>query len=62
MNAKATMVTLQAGVIIKEFDFETAEKILNIPNNGGWELADKDFEFKNGVLTKRNTKEDKGKK
>lgn len=56
------MVTLQAGVIIKEFDFETAERILNWPNNGGWKLADKDFEFKNGVLTKRNTKEDKGKK
>lgn len=56
------MVTLQAGVIIQEFDFVTAEWILNRPNNGGWKLADKDFEFKNGVLTKRNTKEDKGKK
>ena len=56
------MVTLQAGVIIKEFDFATAERILNRPNNGGWKLADKDFEFKNGVLTKRNTEKDKGKK
>ena len=62
MNAKATMVTLQAGVIIKEFDFETAERILNWPNNGGWRLADKEFEFKDGVLTKRNTEKDKGKK
>ena len=62
MNAKATMVTLQAGVIIKEFDFATAEWILNRPNNGGWKLADKDFEFKNVVLTKRNTEKDKGKK
>ena len=50
MNAKTTMVTLQAGVIIQEFDFETAERILRIPNNGGWKVADDKFEFVDNAL------------
>ena len=50
MNAKTTMVTLQAGVIIQEFEFETAERILQIPNNGGWKVADDKFEFVDNAL------------
>lgn len=60
MNAKTTMVTLQAGVIIQSFEFETAERILNIPNNGGWKLADDKFEFvDNALRVKRDKKTDK---
>lgn len=60
MNAKTTMVTLQAGVIIQKFEFETAERILNIPNNGGWKLADDKFEFvDNALRVKRDKKTDK---
>ena len=39
---------------------EHAENLLNMPNNGGWELSkDSEYQFVNGSIVRRNTKGDK---
>lgn len=62
MNAKTTTVTLVANGVTREFEFSHAERLLRMPNNGGWHLPkDSKFEFvENGLQRRRNKKEDKG--
>lgn len=63
MNAKSTTVTLQANGVTRSFEFSHAERLLQMPRNGGWELpGDSKFEFvNNGLRRRRNKKEDNGK-
>jgi len=44
------MVKLKAKNKEKDFPVNQAEKILNMPNQGGWELKSDDYEFVNGVI------------
>lgn len=61
MAAKTTTVCLFCEAIgAKEFEISHAERLLSMRNNGGWVLSDKEFEFKNGVISKRNSGKDKG--
>lgn len=54
--AKTTLVALECKALgVREFEISHAERILNMKPNGGWELADKNFNFKNGII-ERNTK------
>lgn len=56
MAAKTTIVTLQCEALGKrEFPITQAETLLNMRPNGGWELADSKFEFKNGTINRRNS-------
>lgn len=46
MGAKVTTVTLVANNVTRDFEFEHAENLLRMPNNGGWKLPeDSKFEF-----------------
>jgi hypothetical protein len=40
MPAKRTVVRLQVGDRIQEFETEHAERLLRLPDNGGWHIAD----------------------
>lgn len=60
MAAKVTSVKLVVPQheIEQTFEVGHAEALLNMKNNGGWQLpADSDYEFTNGTISKR----DKGK-
>lgn len=64
MAAKTTSVTLahKVGSVVhkREFDFEHAQRILDLPKNGGWYLADERFELsEDGTIVRRNKKKDK---
>ena len=63
MNAKTTMVTLCANGVTQEVEFSHAERLLNMPNNGGWQLPENSkFEFvNNGLRRRQDTKENRGK-
>lgn len=63
MNAKTTMVTLVANGVTRDFEFSHAERLLQMPRNGGWKLADNSqYEFKDNALHVRgNKKESSGK-
>lgn len=57
MNAKTTMVTLVANDVAMEFEISHAERLLNMPNNGGWHLPeDSKFEFVNHAIRCRQDK------
>lgn len=57
MNAKTTSVTLVANGVAREFEFSHAERLLRMPNNGGWKLPEKsDFEFIDNGLRRRQDK------
>lgn len=62
MSAKTSMVQLRCEAGATQFELSHAERLLNWPNNGGWYLDDKDYEFKNGSLVRRSEKSDNGKK
>ena len=51
---KKTMVKLavkhQSKERVEEFEIKHAERILNMPKNGGWELKDSKFVFENGNI------------
>lgn len=56
MNAKTTIVKLSCdslGCVQREFEVSHAERLLAIPNNGGWYLDDKDYELKDGDIIRR---------
>jgi len=58
-NAKTTEVMLVCPKWGYEqtLSVEHAENLLNMQNNGGWQLPkDSEYEFANGSLTRRNTK------
>ena len=63
MNAKTTTVTLMANDVTREFEISHAERLLRMPNNGGWHLPDKSkFEFvNNGLRRRQDKKENSGK-
>lgn len=63
MNAKTTMVTLCANGVTQEFEFSHAERLLRMPNNGGWHLPkDSKLEFtENGLRCRTDKKENRGK-
>lgn len=56
------IVELQGGGKKQGFEVSHAERLLNLKNNGGWQLADKsEFTFNkaNGTITRRNKKDTK---
>lgn len=60
---KTTFVLLQCKALgNREFEISHAERLLNMANNGGWELADKNYELKDGIIVRRNTKKGIGAK
>lgn len=63
MNAKTTMVTLCANGVTREFEITHAERLLKMPNNGGWHLPENSkYEFvNNGLRRRQDTKENRGK-
>ena len=63
MNAKTTTVTLVANGVTREFEISHAERLLRMPNNGGWHLPENSkFEFvNNGLRRRQDKKEDSGK-
>jgi hypothetical protein len=53
--AKTTFVTLKCKALGKrEFEISHAERLLNMRLNGGWELADDKYEFKDGSIDRRH--------
>lgn len=65
MTAKVTKVVLECPTLntTEEFEINHAERLLRMPNNGGWQLPEKTpFEFskENGLRYKRNKKADNG--
>lgn len=40
MGAKVSTIRLQVGSRIETFEAEHAERLLRMPNNGGWKIAD----------------------
>lgn len=63
MNAKTTIVTLIANDVTRDFEMSHAERLLRMPNNGGWHLPkDSKFEFvNNGLQRRQDKKENSGK-
>ena len=67
MNAKTTIVKLSCeaiGVKQREFEISHAERLMSIPNNGGWIIDDEDYELgENGNILRRHKREaDKARK
>lgn len=65
MTAKVTKVVLECPTLntTEEFEINHAERLLRMPNNGGWRLPENsDFKFDkdNGIGYKRNKKADNG--
>ena len=65
MAAKVTKVKLVCPPhnLTEEFEIKHAERLLRMPNNGGWRLPENsDFKFDkdNGIGYKRNKKADNG--
>lgn len=63
MNAKTTTVVLVANGTEREFEISHAERLLNMPNNGGWHLPkNSKYEFVDYALRCRSDKKgDNGK-
>lgn len=52
---KTTYVTLECEALgERQFEISQAETLLNMKPNGGWKLNDKQFEFKDGIICRRN--------
>lgn len=58
MNAKTTMVVLTCQSLgEREFEITHAERLLGMPNNGGWVLpTDSEYEYKDGSISRKSTK------
>lgn len=57
MAKKDSKIFLVCGSLEREFEVTHAERLLKMPNNGGWELPqDSNYEYNkdNGVISKRN--------
>ncbi len=64
-QGKQTIVTLENETLKTTLDFEVshAERLLKMPNNGGWQLPENskfEFDKENGRRDKRNKKADNG--
>lgn len=57
MNAKKTTVSLAVHGATHEFEFSHAERLLQMPRNGGWHLPeDSPFEFVDNALRRKQDK------
>ena len=56
------MITLSCPSLVdRQFEVSHAERLLAMPNNGGWHLPENSpYEFKNGSISRRNKKKDNG--
>ena len=54
---KVTLATINEGAE-QQFDIDHAERILAIPNSG-WKLQDKEFEYVDGTINRRDKKKGK---
>jgi hypothetical protein len=54
---KVTLATINEGAE-QQFDIDHAERILEIPNCG-WKLQDKEFEYVDGTINRRDKKKGK---
>ena len=54
---KVTLATINEGAE-QQFDIDHAERILAIPNCG-WKLQDKDYEYIDGTINRRDKKKGK---
>jgi len=55
MPTKVTTVRLRAGEIEREFEVGHAERLLRMPNNGGWQIADDKVELtENGFKSRKH--------
>lgn len=67
MKGKTQLVTLENGVlnVTQDFEINHAERLLRMPNNGGWQLP-KDsqykFDFDNGIGFRKNNDRNNGAK
>ena len=55
MTKKGETIELEAGELKQSFELEHAERILKMPNNGGWKLPEGSkfkFDEKNGITLK----------
>ncbi len=62
MQERIKKVILEAGEVRREFEITHAERLLRMPNNGGWHFPqDSDFEIteQNGVELRRNKESNK---
>lgn len=59
-QSKVTMITLSCPSLEdRQFEVSHAERLLAMPNNGGWHLPkDSQYEYKDGSITRRNSKKD----
>lgn len=57
--AKKTIITLNCPALgDREFEVSHAERLLAMPNNGGWQLpVDSKYKYENGSITRRDKKE-----
>lgn len=67
MSGKFTNVTLENKSlgVTQDFEINHAERLLRMPNNGGWALPANSqyvFSVKNGIGIRTDKKEDTGKK
>lgn len=54
---KVTMVRLTCPSLgEREFEVSHAERLLSMQNNGGWQLSDKEYEYKNGSISRKANK------
>lgn len=63
-NSKVTMITLSCPSLDdRQFEVSHAERLLAMPNNGGWHLPENSqYEYKDGSISRRNTKKGTGEK
>ena len=56
-GAKKTVVVLECEALgSRTFDVEHAERLLAMPDNGGWKLPENSkYQFCNGSISRRNT-------
>jgi hypothetical protein len=61
MQERIKKVVLEAGEVRREFEIMHAERLLRMPNNGGWHFPqDSDFEItENGIELRRNKESNK---
>lgn len=61
-TTKKTVVTLNCPALgDRQFEVSHAERLLAMPNNGGWHLPENSqYEYKDGSITRRNKKKDNG--
>ena len=54
-NSKVTLITLNCPALgDREFEVSHAERLLSMPNTGGWQLPDgSDFVFENGTINRK---------